>query len=135
MKHIAQFMKRYIILILSFLTSSCWLMAQPYIIKRLGIEQGLSNNYVVGITQDKQGFLWFATEEGLNKFDGTRFITYYKNDPSKNSQSITGNELRYMLIRSVPLSGLPPNATDSTLTTIIHKPSLPIRMIRRTRTV
>ena len=67
MKHIAQFMKRYIILILSFLTSSCWLMAQPYIIKRLGIEQGLSNNYVVGITQDKQGFLWFATEEGLNK--------------------------------------------------------------------
>lgn len=93
MKHIAQFMKRYIILILSFLTSSCWLMAQPYIIKRLGIEQGLSNNYVVGITQDKQGFLWFATEEGLNKFDGTRFITYYKNDPSKNSQSITGNEL------------------------------------------
>ena len=93
MKHIAQFMKRYIILILSFLTSSCWLMAQPYIIKRLGIEQGLSNNYVVGITQDKQGFLWFATEEGLNKFDGTRFITYYKNDPFKNSQSITGNEL------------------------------------------
>lgn len=68
-------------------------MAQPYIIKRLGIEQGLSNNYVVGITQDKQGFLWFATEEGLNKFDGTRFITYYKNDPSNNTQSITGNEL------------------------------------------
>ena len=64
-------MKRYIILVILLLTSSCWLMAQPYIIKRLGIEQGLSNNYVVGITQDKQGFLWFATEEGLNKFDGT----------------------------------------------------------------
>ena len=63
-------------------------MAQPYIIKRLGIEQGLSNNYVVGITQDKQGFLWFATEEGLNKFDGTRFITYYKNDPSKKYNHI-----------------------------------------------
>lgn len=86
-------MKRYIILVILLLTSSCWLMAQPYIIKRLGIEQGLSNNYVVGITQDKQGFLWFATEEGLNKFDGTRFITYYKNDPSNNTQSITGNEL------------------------------------------
>ena len=69
------------------------LIAQPYSVKRLGIEQGLSNNYVVSIAQDKQGFLWFATEEGLNKFDGTRFITFYKNDPSKNSQSITGNEL------------------------------------------
>ena len=97
-------MKRYIILVILLLTSSCWLMAQPYIIKRLGIEQGLSNNYVVGITQDKQGFLWFATEEGLNKFDGTRFITYYKNDPSNNTQSIT------------------------------HKPSLPIRTIRRIQT-
>lgn len=86
-------MKRYTILSLFSLLSSCWLMGQPYIIKRLGIEQGLSNNYVVSITQDKQGFLWFATEEGLNKFDGIRFITYYKNDPSKNAQSITGNEL------------------------------------------
>lgn len=67
--------------------------AQPYPIKRLEIEQGLSNNYVVCITQDQQGFLWFATEEGLNKFDGTRFVTYYKNDPSKKGKSITGNEL------------------------------------------
>lgn len=86
-KHIAS------ILFLSFLLSVLPLTARPYSVKRLGIEQGLSNNYVVSITQDKQGFLWFATEEGLNKFDGTRFITYYKNDPSKNAESITGNEL------------------------------------------
>ena len=69
------------------------LTAQSHSVKRLGIEQGLSNNYVVSITQDKQGFLWFATEEGLNKFDGTRFITYYKNDLPHNNQGITGNEL------------------------------------------
>ena len=43
-------------------------LAQPYTVKQLGIEKGLSNNYVVSIAQDKQGFLWFATEEGLNKF-------------------------------------------------------------------
>lgn len=75
------------------LLSAFGLMAQPYTVKRLGIEQGLSNNYVVSIAQDKQGFLWFATEEGLNKFDGTRFTTYYKNDQSLHSQGITGNEL------------------------------------------
>ena len=46
----------------------------------------------MSITQDKQGFLWFATEEGLNKFDGTRFITYYKEEHLLLS-SITGNEL------------------------------------------
>lgn len=87
-------MKKHIAFLLFLLLSSGWLAAQPYIMKRLGIEQGLSNSYVISITQDKQGFLWFATEEGLNKFDGTRFITYYKNDPSqKNNQGITGNEL------------------------------------------
>ena len=54
-----------------------FLYSQNHYVKQLGIEQGLSNNYVVNITQDKDGFLWFATEEGLNKFDGSRFINYY----------------------------------------------------------
>ena len=87
-------MRKHVAVIYFLLLSTCSLIAQPYIIKRLGIEQGLSNNYVVSITQDKQGFLWFATEEGLNRFDGTRFTTYYKNDVSqKDHQGITGNEL------------------------------------------
>ena len=60
------------------LLSATFAAAHPYLIQRLGIEQGLSNNSVVNITQDKDGFLWFATEEGLNKFDGNRFINYYK---------------------------------------------------------
>ncbi|MDL2222424.1 hybrid sensor histidine kinase/response regulator, partial [Parabacteroides sp. OttesenSCG-928-N08] len=64
------------------------LLAQSYPVVQLGIEQGLSNNSIVSITQDRDGFLWFATEEGLNKFDGTRFITHYK-----HTQSISGNEL------------------------------------------
>lgn len=76
------------------LLSATFVAAHPYLIQRLGIEQGLSNNYVLSITQDKQGFLWFATEEGLNKFDGTRFITYYKEEQSSSVQSITGNELQ-----------------------------------------
>ena len=66
-------------------------VAQTYSIKRLGVELGLSNNNVVSITQDKLGFLWFATEEGLNKFNGSRFINYYKY--STQSPSISGNEL------------------------------------------
>lgn len=70
--------------------------AQHYAIKQLSVEKGLSNNYVVSIAQDKQGFLWFATDEGLNKFDGTRFITYYKNE-AQNACNITGNELNCLL--------------------------------------
>ena len=53
--------------------------AQPYTIKRLGVEDGLSSNYVVGITQDKQGCMWFATEGGrINSMAGSlRFIRIY----------------------------------------------------------
>ena len=67
---------------------STFLYSQNHYVKQLGIEQGLSNNYVVNITQDKDGFLWFATEEGLNKFDGSRFINYYK-----HTNHLSGNEL------------------------------------------
>lgn len=82
--------------LLCFLFLSLFLSAQPYAVRQLGIEKGLSNNYVVSIAQDKKGFLWFATEEGLNKFDGTRFITYYKSE-TKDGYGITGNELNCLL--------------------------------------
>lgn len=62
--------------------------AQPYTIKRLGVEDGLSSNYVVGITQDKQGCMWFATEGGLNKFDGRQFTVY-----KKYTSKLSANEL------------------------------------------
>ena len=84
------------IFVLWLLLLSVVSLAQPYSVKQLGIEKGLSNNYVVSIAQDKQGFLWFATEEGLNKFDDTRFITYLKNE-DLTRQGITGNELNCLL--------------------------------------
>ena len=68
------------------------LSAQPSLITPLGVEQGLSNNHVVSITQDRDGFLWFATEEGLNKFDGLRFTRFFK-----HTKDISGNELNYVL--------------------------------------
>jgi len=37
---------------------------------------GLSNNYVLSIAQDKRGFVWIATEDGLNRFDGTAFRSF-----------------------------------------------------------
>jgi|YelNatPaOPRAMG01_1025707.scaffolds.fasta_scaffold00247_10 ligand-binding sensor domain-containing protein/two-component sensor histidine kinase len=43
-------------------------------------EDGLSQNTVHSILQDKKGFMWFATEDGLNKYDGYKF-TIYRNDP------------------------------------------------------
>jgi len=49
--------------------------------ERISIEQGLSQNSIRCILQDRKGFLWFGTEDGLNKYDGYRF-TVYKNNPN-----------------------------------------------------
>jgi len=69
--------------------------AHSYVIKRLGIEEGLSNNYVVDITQDNTGFMWFATESGLNRFDGKGFKVYKRR--FQDNMGISGNELNKVL--------------------------------------
>jgi DNA-binding NtrC family response regulator/ligand-binding sensor domain-containing protein len=49
---------------------------EGYIFTRTSIEHGLSESIVNAIIQDKQGFLWFGTQDGLNKFDGYGFKVY-----------------------------------------------------------
>ncbi|MGJ1265960.1 hybrid sensor histidine kinase/response regulator transcription factor [Sphingobacterium spiritivorum] len=47
--------------------------AQPTYFKNYQTNDGLSNNTITCITQDQQGFLWFGSRNGLNRFDGNRF--------------------------------------------------------------
>jgi ligand-binding sensor domain-containing protein/sensor histidine kinase YesM len=44
-----------------------------------GIKEGLSQSTITDIYQDKKGFLWFATSDGLNQFDGYKFNVYKNN--------------------------------------------------------
>jgi len=44
--------------------------------RELTVSQGLSQNSVVSIAQDSLGFMWFATQDGLNKYDGREFTHY-----------------------------------------------------------
>ncbi len=53
-------------------------------------EQGLSQNSIRDILCDRRGFLWFATDDGLNKYDGYSF-TVYKHSRRKNS--LSGNSI------------------------------------------
>lgn len=68
------------------------IQAQPFVIKRLGVEDGISSNYVVSVSQDRKGYIWIATESGLNRFDGRQFNVY-----TKNNSGLTGNELNAVL--------------------------------------
>ncbi len=58
--------------------------------KQLTVEDGLSQNSVMSIAQDSLGFIWFNTEDGLNKYDGREFNHY--NVPSSHAK----REVKYI---------------------------------------
>ncbi len=60
----------------------------------LTIEDGLTNNSVSSVFQDNDGFLWFGTLNGLNRYDGKKFLAYY-NIPG-DSTTISSNKIRRM---------------------------------------
>ncbi|MBK6281607.1 MAG: hypothetical protein IPF54_02065 [Draconibacterium sp.] len=54
-------------------------------IEKTGIEKGLSNNNVISITQDRDGFIWVCTKDGLNRFDSNIFKVFKSSDADTNS--------------------------------------------------
>jgi ligand-binding sensor domain-containing protein/signal transduction histidine kinase len=57
---------------------------------------GLSQNLVFAIVQDNKGFLWFGTDEGLNRFDGHEF-KIFRHDPA-DSSSIADNSVHGLAV-------------------------------------
>lgn len=49
------------------------------------VEDGLSNNMVTGCVQDKDGYIWIGTRDGLNRFDGYTFKVFRHDAESANS--------------------------------------------------
>jgi len=88
-------MKKYIALIITtiFFFSIRNSIAQYPSIKfeHIAQSQGLSQNTVNSIIQDSDGFIWFGTLDGLNKYDGYK-ITVYRNSPDDHL-SIADNQI------------------------------------------
>ena len=51
--------------------------SQNYSDENISLGEGLSQSIVFSLSQDKQGFLWAGTQDGLNEYDGLGFKTYY----------------------------------------------------------
>src|SRR3989337_1894306 len=73
--------------------------AQPFeklTFDHLTIEEGLSQSSVFAITKDADGFMWFGTRDGLNRYD-SRNIKIYRSREN-NTRSLLGNNIHCFMI-------------------------------------
>ena len=77
-------------------TSFTHAQSKPVRFDRFNTRDGLSQNKIFDILQDKFGFIWIGTEDGLNRYDGYEFKVY-KNDPNDVS-SLSSNMIEQSII-------------------------------------
>ncbi len=79
-------------LILYFLGLSLVFPQSQITFRQLSVKEGLSQNSAISITQDNTGYLWIATQDGLNKYDGRQFTFFPYNfvDITKPEYSTLG---------------------------------------------
>lgn len=95
---IPTFLLKLFLLVLSACFMHLQAQTQTILFNHLTLEHGLSNNSVLAIMQDKSGFLWFGTQMGINRYDGTRFKTYRNNN--KDSNTLYSNHVMSLLCDS-----------------------------------
>lgn len=88
---------RYLVLVI-FLTLPFVGRAQQYYFRHYQVEHGLSHNTVFCSIQDKLGFLWFGTKDGLNRFDGYTFKVFRHS--ATDSRTLSNNMVRSLDIDS-----------------------------------
>ena len=85
-------MARIFVILLILFAISKFAHAQSLIeFEHLTTANGLSSNIVTSVLQDKQGFLWVGTENGLNRYDGYEFQVF-RSDPSRPN-SLSNNKI------------------------------------------
>ncbi len=88
---IIQIPRTYFTLIFILLLVNQNLIGQSINFKHITVENGLSNNDVNTLIQDKYGFIWFGTDDGLNRYDGYNF-KIFRHAP-EDSNSISDNSI------------------------------------------
>jgi len=85
-----------LLLLIHVLVSDIYAQDLPaFRFRKIDVDDGLSENSVVCMLQDSRGFMWFGTNDGLNRYDGTGFKVY-ANNPDENL-SLGNNFIRSLL--------------------------------------
>jgi ligand-binding sensor domain-containing protein len=88
-------MTKLLLSIVFFLLSIYITTAQSNVqFERYTIENGLSSNKVSQVYQDSKGFIWVATRDGLNRYDGYHFQVF-KNNP-QDATSLPDNFVQHL---------------------------------------
>jgi signal transduction histidine kinase/ligand-binding sensor domain-containing protein len=106
---------RKLLTILLFIPAFCFAQGR-YLFNRIGTEDGLglTSNQVYCTYQDEQGYYWLGTANGLQRFDGNRFISFGRSKPLKNELPVSAitqlvpfeSNLLWVLLPSLKKIGL-----------------------------
>ena len=86
-------MHRYFFLIFFALCCHSFILkadSQKFYFRHLGLKDNLSQSSVLCIVQDRKGFMWFGTKDGLNRYDGSEFRNFIYN---RNDTASLGNNV------------------------------------------
>lgn len=83
-------MNKRLLLLICVLTQMVCMRAGTYVFKNIGLKEGLSNGFVNDMVMDRQGFLWVATESGVNRIAGYK-CTVFKTTNSNLSSDVYVN--------------------------------------------
>lgn len=87
------------IFIFFFIISSLSVLGSELInVKKITYQQGLSENTVIDIAQDSLGYIWIATREGLNRYDGYSCKNYFASEDKE--QSLSSSNIQNIFIDS-----------------------------------
>lgn len=84
-------MKKVLCILLVSILTQFILASQQYHFSNLSVKDGLSQLHVTCIYQDKLGYMWFGTRNGLNKFNGNSFEIFWNH--ADDEQSISSNTI------------------------------------------
>lgn len=89
-------MSRLLHCVLLFTLLAGKLRAQPYLFTRIGTRNGLVTNSVLSIQQDTKGFIWIATSNGVQRYDGYRMVLFQHR--TGDPQSLPNNVVKQILL-------------------------------------